>query len=156
MNADLCIRVCRRSVGIPVVALVIATGCTPHNISWRDTTTTIQPEVMRPEPPQPPQGFLSIETQHFGEPGDEEEEMYPPVYLYDRNGNLLSQLSNNTDNRMPLPPGEYIVIIGESLDPLGEFRQLQVRVVDGQATRVSQADIDHAPEFWALSRYVSH
>jgi len=156
MSAESCLQVRRRLAGVAMAALVSVAGCTPRAVYWLDSTQAVQPEAPKPEPVHSPEGFLSIKTQHFGESYYDGMESFPPVYLYDRNGNLLSTLPNNTDNPMGLQPGDYIVIIGESTDPMGEFRQLQVHVADGQTTRVSQADIDHAPEFWALSRWISH
>jgi len=140
MNANVCVPVRRRCVGIAVMAFVISAGCTPRPMPWLESATTIQPGVTQPEKPQPPHGFLSIETNP----------LYLPGFVYDKSGYYLSLLPNNTSNPtalVTLPPGEYIVVIGASVDPPGGFRQLQVRVVDGQITRVSKADISNAPTF---------
>ncbi len=110
-----------------------------------------------PQPPPAPHGYLSIARKNLGDFSDSDEPvLYPPMYLYDQKGTLLRELPDETDSPVALQPGDYIVIVGESGDPMGEFHQLQVRVVDGETTRVSQADIDRAPEFWALERWASH
>ena len=156
MHRDSCVDV-RRVAGIAIAVLAILGGCTPQNISWVASTSTIQPQVPMPQPPPAPHGYLSVERQNLGDFSDSDEAvLYPPMYLYDRNGTLLRELPNENDNPIALQPGDYIVIVGESGDPMGEFHQVQVRVVDGETTRVSQADIDHAPEFWALKRWASH
>jgi hypothetical protein len=88
-------------------------------------------------------GYLVIEMRPGGQPGDSEMERYSPVYLYDQQGNFLSQFPNNTEYPKALRPGEYIVLIGES-DPLGPFRQVQVHIDDGRTTTVSLAMIQQA------------
>lgn len=150
-----CVVVRPLSVLAACAALLLVTGCAPRNIYWMDADAEVGPQVPQPTPTVGPRGYLSVATQHFGEPGDEEPEKYPPVFLYDRSGHWLEELSNNTDRPLALAPGEYILLVGESLDPMGEFRQVQLRIDDGRTTRVNQADIDHAPELWALSRTLS-
>lgn len=152
MSKHSCVVVRPLLVGGACVLLALTAACSPRHVQWMATDPTVGPQMVQPAPPSPPHGFLSIVTQHFGEPGDEETETYPPVFLYDSNGNLVTELPNNTDTPMPLAPGNYIVLIGQSMDPVGQFHQVQVRVVDGKTTRVSQGDIDHAPSFWAMFR----
>ena len=143
-----------RSACVAAVVLAMAAGCTPRNIHWMDSDALIQPEMVRVDPQQSPTGYLVVAAQRF-DPGDDEVEMYAPIYLYDQSGKFVVKLPNNSENPMPVRPGDYIVLVGEQMDPAGEFHQVQVRVVEGETTTVSQADIDHAPEFWALSRDLS-
>jgi hypothetical protein len=133
-----------RLVGYALVALVFLGGCAPQHALWRDTETIIQPQEPRAETQEGHQGYLVIAMRPGQQPGDAEMERYPPVYLYDQNGNFLNQLPNNTEYPKVLRPGEYIVLIGEA-DPLGPFRQVQVDIEDGRTTTVSLADIDRAP-----------
>src|SRR5215471_14743715 len=69
MNANVCVPVRRRCVGIAVMAFVISAGCTPRPMPWLESAITIQPGVTQPEKPQPPHGFLSIETNPLYLPG---------------------------------------------------------------------------------------
>lgn len=155
MNKDTGVGVCRRLLASSFVAAMVASGCTPRHISWIDTYATIEPQVVAGDAPQSGRGYLAIAMQHLGEPSDEDMEHYPPVYLYDHDGHFLSQLPNNTEHPIALPPAQYIVLVGET-DPLGEFHQVQVDVVHGETTTVNLADIQHAPQFWAMSRDLSN
>lgn len=155
MNGRSCVSVRAWWACCATAAVAVVAGCTPRNIGWMPSDPEVGPRPAAAAAAATPRGYLSIVTQHFGEPGDAEPEEYPPVFLYDRSGKWLAELPNLTDRPMGLAPGEYIVLIGESLDPMGEFRQVQVRIVANETTRVNQSDIAAAPELWALSRALS-
>jgi hypothetical protein len=154
MNADVYPQVRPRLIWYVLLALVVCAGCTPKHVSWNDTNAMVQP------PPQPVQaeadalGYLVVAMRHLGQSGDAEQERFPPIYLYGQDGHFLRKLPDNTEHPTALTPGAYIVLIGET-GPLGEFHQIQVQIDNGRTTSVSLADIDQAPEFWAMSRLFS-
>ena len=127
-----------------LVALALLSGCAPRHVSWRSSDDPVLPQGPRVENQQPPHGYLVMEKVPGQKPGAEQMERYPPIFLYDQQGNLLGKLANNTEYPKPLRAGAYILLVGEA-DPLGPFRQVQVRIEDGRTTTVSLADIDRAP-----------
>ena len=133
------------------MALAVLGGCAPQRVRWMDANPDLVPQRPRQEvrAEQAP-GYLVIAMRHLGQPGDQEMERYPPVYVYDRGGQFLAQLPNNTEFPTQLRPGEYIVLVGET-DAWGPFHQLQVRIDGGRTTDVSLADIAHAPGLCGLS-----
>lgn len=133
-----------RRIGFALLAIGVLGGCAPHHVRWRDASAVVEPQGARAATRPEPRGYLVIAMRPGSDPGDEEMERYPPVYLYDRDGRFLTQLPNNTEYPQALRSGDYIVLVGEA-DPLGPFRQLQVRVEDGRTTSVSLAEIEHAP-----------
>jgi hypothetical protein len=136
--------------GGTALALLLVCGCTPQPMHWEGTTPTIGPQAPVAAASPQPKGYLVIQLPPtIGQPGDDEPQHYPPVYVYDRHGQYVQQLWNDTEYPTPLTPGDYIVLVGET-DPMGEFHQLQVHVDDGRTTAVSLADIDRAPRFWEL------
>ena len=138
MNANACVLVRRRCVGIAVMAFALSAGCTPR-ATWVNSANTIQPGATQAGKAPTARGFLLVETNS----------LYPSTgVVYDQSGFYLQPLPNNTSNPLALvalPPGEYIVLVGATPDPPGGFHQLQVRIEDGQITRVSKADISQAP-----------
>ncbi len=133
-----------RWIAALVVALGAVDGCAPRHVGWRDSDPTILPQGARVDAQLPPHGYLVMEKVAPQKPGAEQMERYPPIYLYDQQGHFIDQLANNTEYPKPLRAGAYIVLVGEA-DPLGPFRQVQVRIEDGRTTTVSLADIGQAP-----------
>jgi hypothetical protein len=133
-----------RRIATILVALVFVAGCGPRHVRWRDSDPTILPQGARVDAQLPPHGYLVMEKVPPQKPGAEQMERYPPIYLYDQQGTFIGQLANNTEFPKPLRAGDYIVLVGEA-DPLGPFRQVQVRIEDGRTTTVSLADIGQAP-----------
>jgi hypothetical protein len=84
-----------------------------------------------------------------GDAWDENMQHYPPVYVYDRTGQYVRKLANNTEYPTPLAPGDYIV---RESDAMGEFHQVQVHIGSGKTTAVTRDDVANAPRFWELSR----
>ena len=138
MNANASVLVRRRCVGIAVMAFALSAGCTPR-ATWVNSANTIQPGATQAGKAPTARGFLLVETNS----------LYPSTgVVYDQSGFYLQPLPNNTSNPLALvalPPGEYIVLVGATPDPPGGFHQVQVRIEDGQITRVSKADINQAP-----------
>lgn len=139
-----------------IVALLVAGGCTPRHVAWMKSSAVVLPQPPPVRAAEGPHGFLVVAASaSIGEMSDEDVPLYPPVYVYDQAGRYLEQLPSNTEAPTPLSPGEYIVLVGDT-DPLGVFRQVQVRIEDGKTTAVSLSDIARAPSFSELYRDLSN
>lgn len=139
-----------------MAALAVGAGCTPQHVAWTDRSAVVQPHPAQASAPEAPQGYLVLAVPpHVGRTGDHQMPLYPPVYVYDKDGRFIEKLPNNTEHPTPLPAGDYIVLVGETA-PLGKFRQVQVRIDGGNTTAVHWSDVAEAHRFCALSHQLSH